>query len=52
MIDKLILFVFQKTRSQKGPQKILNDFTGTLQTDGYTAYNIFDKPGKKLCWLV
>ena len=24
----------------------MNDFTGTLQTDGYAAYNIFDKPGK------
>ena len=31
---------------REGPQKILNDFTGTLQTNGYTAYNIFDKPGK------
>jgi len=46
VIDKLILFEYQKTRSREGPQKILNDFTGTLQTDGYTAYNIFDKPGK------
>ena len=46
VIDKLILFEYQKTRAREGPQKILNDFTGTLQTDGYTAYNIFDKPGK------
>jgi len=46
VIDKLILFEYKKTRAREGPQKILIDFTGTLQTDGYTAYNIFDKPGE------
>jgi transposase len=37
-IVKLVLFDYQKTRSREGPDKILNDFFGFLQTDGYGAY--------------
>ena len=36
---KLVLFDYQKTRSREGPDELLKNFTGHLQTDGYTAYN-------------
>jgi len=34
-----VLFDYQKTRSREGPDELLKNFTGHLQTDGYTAYN-------------
>lgn len=42
-IDKLVLFDYQEGRGREGPQEILKDFTGYLQTDGYVAYNVFAK---------
>jgi transposase len=39
--DKLVLFDYQPGRGREGPQTILKDFKGYLQTDGYAAYDIF-----------
>lgn len=37
--SKLVLFDYQKTRGREGPDEFLKNFSGYLQTDGYTAYN-------------
>ena len=37
-VNKRVLFDYQKTRSREGPDKMLKNFTGHLQTDGYAAY--------------
>ncbi len=37
-IKKLVLFDYRKTRSREGPNEILENFNGHLQTDGYNAY--------------
>lgn len=39
--DKLVLFDYRPGRGREGPQTILKDFKGYLQTDGYAAYDIF-----------
>lgn len=36
---KLVLFDYQKSRGREGPDEMLENFCGHLQTDGYTAYN-------------
>ena len=41
--DKLVLFDYRKGRDRAGPDDILQDFIGYLQTDGYAAYEDFDK---------
>ncbi len=41
--DKLVLFDYRKGRDRAGPDDILQDFIGYLQTDGYVAYEDFDK---------
>lgn len=52
-IDKTVLFDYQPSRAAKGPQTILKNFKGYLQTDGYGAY---DKIGARAgvthlaCW--
>jgi len=38
--DKLVLFDYRKSRDQSGPKEMLQKFTGILQTDGYTVYEI------------
>jgi transposase len=40
-IEKSVLFDYQPGRGREGPQEILKDFKGHLQTDGYNAYDIF-----------
>ena len=40
---KLVLFDYQQGRGEQGPQGILKDFNGYLQTDGYQVYEPFDK---------
>jgi len=40
---KLALFDYRRGRGREGPDDILKDFKGYLQTDGYTAYDAFDK---------
>jgi len=42
-IDKIVFFDYQEGRSREGPTEILQNFTGYLQTDGYVAYDVFDK---------
>ena len=42
-IAKLALFDYRKGRGREGPDDILKDFKGYLQTDGYAAYDAFDK---------
>jgi transposase len=45
-IDKIVFFDYQEGRGREGPLGILENFKGYLQTDGYVAYDIFDKmPG-------
>ncbi|MGD1961873.1 MAG: IS66 family transposase [Fulvivirga sp.] len=44
--QKLAVFDYQPSRSGKGPQGFLKTFQGSLQTDGYTAYEqLGKKPG-------
>jgi transposase len=42
----LVLFKYDKSRSQKAPQKFLEDFSGTLQTDGYKVYQNLQLKGE------
>ncbi len=42
-INKLVFFDYQEGRGREGPMEILQNFKGYLQTDGYVAYDIFDK---------
>ncbi len=37
-VQNLIFFDYQKGRGSEGPEGILKDFKGALQTDGYKAY--------------
>lgn len=44
--QKLVLFDYRPGRGREGPDDILKDFQGYLQTDGYSVYEAFDKrPG-------
>ncbi len=45
-IKKLVYFDYRQGRGREGPEEFLKDFHGALQTDGYAAYNSFEKPGK------
>lgn len=48
-IDKLILFDYHKGRGKNVPEEFLNNFTGTLQSDGYKVYkNLVTKGNIKL----
>jgi transposase len=38
-----VLFDYRKGRGREGPDDILKDYKGYLQTDGYAAYEDFDK---------
>ena len=42
-INKIVFFDYQEGRGREGPTEILQSFTGYLQTDGYVAYDVFDK---------
>lgn len=42
-IEKIVFFDYQEGRGREGPTEILQNFSGYLQTDGYAAYEIFDK---------
>jgi len=45
-VNKLVLFDYQKSRSREGPQEMLRNFTGYLQTDGYKAYTNLENKDK------
>jgi transposase len=38
-VRRLVFFDYRKTRSREGPNDILKNFSGHLQTDGYESYN-------------
>ena len=43
---KIVLFDYRKGRGREGPDDILKDYQGYLQTDGYVGYDSFEKrPG-------
>jgi transposase len=41
--EKMVLFDYNIGRSREGPVKLLKDFKGYLQTDGYKVYDLFAK---------
>jgi transposase len=41
-VRRLVLFDYRKTRGREGPDEMLKEFTGYLQTDGYNAYDHFE----------
>jgi hypothetical protein len=40
-LKRMVVFDYQKGRSKDAPRKILDNFEGYLQTDGYASYNQF-----------
>ena len=38
-LKRMVVFDYQKGRNKDAPRKILDDFEGYLQTDGYASYN-------------
>ena len=42
-LEKLVCFDYRKGRGRDGPEKFLETFRGMLQTDGYVAYDIYEK---------
>jgi hypothetical protein len=40
-INNLVWFDYREGRGREGPNEILKDFSGYLQTDGYNVYDIF-----------
>lgn len=40
-VHRLVLFDYRKTRGKEGPDDILKNFRGHLQTDGYAGYDHF-----------
>jgi transposase len=38
---RLVLFDYNKSRGKEGPRKMLKDFKGFLQSDGYSVYDEF-----------
>jgi len=41
VINNLVLFEYQRGRNKEGPAKMLKDYKGFLQTDGYAGYDQF-----------
>ncbi len=42
-IDRMVALQYQPGRGREGPCEMLKDFKGHLQTDGYSAYHIFNQ---------
>ena len=40
-LEKTVLFDYRNGRSREGPSKLLKNFSGYLQTDGYKVYDVF-----------
>jgi transposase len=52
-LKKMVVFDYQRSRNKDAPKKILDDFHGYLQTDGYAVYNQYShKKGviHLACW--
>lgn len=47
--DPVILYDYQKTRSGSCPKEFLKDFSGIIQTDGYTGYNQVENVKRLYC---
>ncbi len=45
-VNKLVCFDYRQSRGREGPKNFLKDFTGYLQSDGYSAYADLGPPGK------
>ncbi len=45
-VERLVLFRYHPGRERKAPEKVLQAFSGSLQTDGYQAYQNMDTKGK------
>jgi transposase len=45
-LHRMVLFDYQKGRSGEYPKKILENYSGTLQTDGYAGYKSLEQSGK------
>lgn len=45
-VNKLVCFDYRQSRGREGPKSFLHDFTGYLQSDGYSAYDDLGPPGK------
>ena len=45
-VHRLVLFDYRQSRGREGPDELLQNFTGYLQTDGYAAYEHFEKHKK------
>jgi len=43
VLQKVLIFNYQKGRGEKAPESMLGDFKGYLQTDGYAVYNKYAK---------
>jgi transposase len=43
VLQKILIFNYQKGRGEKAPESMLEDFKGYLQTDGYVVYNKYAK---------
>lgn len=41
-IERMVLFEYNNGRSREGPKRLLKNFKGYLQTDGYVVYDIFN----------
>jgi transposase len=46
--DGLVFFDYQQGRSQEGPSKLLRDFKGVFQSDGYKVYQALFKNNEKV----
>ena len=44
-LKRLVLFKYHPGRGKEAPKAVLNDFSGTLQTDGYQAYKNMNTNG-------
>lgn len=42
-LEKLVCFDYRKGRGREGPNEFLESFRGMLQSDGYAAYDIYEK---------
>jgi transposase len=45
-LEKTVFFDYNDGRSREGPKRLLKDFKGYLQTDGYVVYDIFNDKKK------
>lgn len=46
LLHRMVLFDYEKGRSGEYPKKILENYRGTFQTDGYAGYNKLEQSGK------